>query len=86
VQRLEQLLRLKTGRPWSVRLEKKSGSAPGTNGSPAAAAPPARVRPIEAMQQHPVLKRAIELFDALPVFLDPGFGEPPQKPANDEAK
>jgi hypothetical protein len=80
------MLRLKTGQQWSVRLEKKAGPPAGTNGSAAGSSPPARVRPIEAMQQFPVLKRAIELFDALPVFLDPGFGEQPPKAAIDEAK
>jgi hypothetical protein len=39
------------------------------------------------MQQHPILRRAMDLFDALPVFLDAGFGsEPPAKPASPAAE
>jgi DNA polymerase-3 subunit gamma/tau len=81
VQRLEAAVKAATGQAWTIRLEKKPGASNGAaNG--AAPPPPPRVRQQEAMQQHAILKRAIEVFDALPVFMDAGFGmEPPPKPA-----
>jgi DNA polymerase-3 subunit gamma/tau len=84
VQRLEGVLKQVTGQTWSVRMEKRPGPAGGANGTANGAppAPPPRVRQQETMQQHPILRRAMEVFDALPVFLDAGFGsEPPAKPA-----
>jgi DNA polymerase-3 subunit gamma/tau len=81
--RIEAAVKAATGQAWVIRLEKKAGAGTGTvNG--AAPPPPPRVRQQEAMQQHPILKRALEVFDALPMFMDAGFGtEPPPEPVTE---
>jgi DNA polymerase-3 subunit gamma/tau len=80
VLRVESALRERTGQAWTVRLEKKSASAQGLNGS-AHGSPAPRVRPQEAMQQVPILARAMEVLNALPIHLDPGFGAATPPPA-----
>lgn len=75
VQRVEAALLKRTGLAWAVRLER----TPGTNSSANGHAPPAapRLRPQEAMQRFPLLKQALDVFQAIPMALDPGFGDSP---------
>jgi hypothetical protein len=77
VQIIEQSLRHRTGREWSLKLELVGGSGPAVNGMsgvrPASEAAP-RLRPMDQIVQDPILKRAVDLLDALPVFVDPEFG------------
>ncbi len=73
VQRIEKALRERTGRAWSVRLERKPTGAL-SYGTSANGQPAPRMRPQEAMQQVPLLARALEVFGALPMSLDQNFG------------
>jgi DNA polymerase-3 subunit gamma/tau len=74
VQRIENALLERTGRNWTVRIERKPvgamGSAATANGKQ-----PGRLRPQEAMQQFPLLAKALEVFGALPINLDQKFGD-----------
>jgi hypothetical protein len=63
------------GPQWILRIEKKPAGAPAMNGT--VPAPPTKQRPQEVMMQVPILQRAMEVFDALPMFVDPGFGAAP---------
>jgi DNA polymerase-3 subunit gamma/tau len=80
VQRVETALRQRTGSTWTVRLDRAAPPSH-TNGQakPAVAAP--RMRPHEAMQRFPLLQRALDVFQAIPMALDPGFGEDQPPPA-----
>src|SRR3954453_8035259 len=58
------------------------GGPPGdTNGHAKPAAAAQRVRPHEAMQRFPLLQRALDVFQAIPMAIDPGFGEDQPRPA-----
>jgi DNA polymerase III subunit gamma/tau len=81
LQRLESFVRSRTGKPWTVKLEKTgvpvNGTAAkvGSNGH----ASIVKARPQDVMQEFPILQRAIEVFEALPMFVDSGFGSAPPK-------
>jgi DNA polymerase-3 subunit gamma/tau len=89
LQQLESFLRERTGRPWNLKLEKSPAAASrpaevvGSNGHSVA---PVRVSTRDAMREIPILNRAIEILDALPVLLDPGFGTTPTPHANSETR
>jgi hypothetical protein len=85
LERIEEVVRKLTGKPWKVRVEAgQSSAAPPpqapqvTNGSP-------RSRRAEA-EQEPLLKRAIEVFGARVVHEEAGFGTlAPMTPERTEA-
>jgi hypothetical protein len=71
--KLEGVLKQLTGRPWQVRVEAAAGEAAAEPvAAEAAASKFRRVR--EEATREPLVKRAIELFDAQVTHTDPGFG------------
>lgn len=75
IQRVEAALRQRTGLAWTVRLERSAGTKSAANGTPAAPPPAPRLRPHDVVQQVPLLKRVMEVLDAVPIAVDAGFGE-----------
>lgn len=74
VGKIEAVLRQLTGRPWQFRLE-SSGAAPATADSGAGEGAASKFRRVrEEATREPLVKRAIELFDAQVTHTDPGFG------------
>lgn len=74
VSKIEGALRQLTGKPWQFRVESSGESAPAESaaGNEAAASKFRRVR--EEATREPLVKRAMELFDAQVTHTDPGFG------------
>jgi hypothetical protein len=78
VKRVEGHLRSLTGQAWTVRIDTPTGPAAvkptagvqGTDGSP----PRSHRQREEAALKQPLVKRAHEVFDALFVRVDEGFG------------
>jgi DNA polymerase-3 subunit gamma/tau len=80
VSKVEELLRKITGHPWQVRLESVSGvpADPDQTPGPLTPTPPRHRRPrAEALQQEPLLKRAIDVLGAQVLHADEEFGVAP---------
>jgi hypothetical protein len=82
---LETSLRQRTGSAWTVRFEQASGGKGRVNGTAPAPVAAPRLRPHEVMERFPLLQRALEVFHAIPMNVENGFGENQPAPAIEAA-